>query len=1158
MLETSKVFEKEAFMRLIQKVRYETFFQKGLIVELDVAERGESSKDFAFKSFDKLRIEDFSGEHIRIEIASAVLQELVKSKVLKKEGTDYRLRVADLNDYNLPLNFRLYYDAVDALLARSFAYRLAFNRMTRQKDGSINIPMLHKPHQQLLWDLVDAAAIAPVTVGSWDSVSRILEAQYPEYFSRETLIEIMRQEVPGLTVNKAWNLLREKGHLTEAVFSSTYTITDKQVTIYGGDYETTNNRLQNCLRGQMLLRKETTKQEIAGIIDHLKGLIITLDCPEPYLQELYDALGSRAPAAMEEINIFMLNGLNDIIRFKEQPYTWKMIFYTTLTVVMGLVQIAIGIAIQLFTVGLMSHVGVGFISEGVGDLIFAVSAMRSGYFSWSAYWQHKKESIMFTVVTCGIGAFFARGAQVSRYGAKFAQQGLKSAGKEVASKAGKELIKEVGWSTVRNTVLKDFALHAIKGVALGVTSQAVAALVDNHLRELCVGFAASFYQQIRESAKKHKISQTIDKLYAHLGARKSKELFESHLRSALSERAFNETTSEAFLRYGVHVSRQIGDGLGSMNRQSSTPYSFSYIATLVLKLADYVSIAKNLYELGTLVDQLLDRVNNSLLGCSEMLNSQPVNNDREERENFKKSSLDFMNDQMNEQIGTIIGKKFVEPLLQTGANYLVNYLGRHIKKQYRSYKNYEHAQEFEKTKKEYEAKRKEAIESEANEETRKSIDQKYHSTLNDLKKRVRDPKLYAAILREGGHMDMQSLKAYAGVLDAHLKANGSKKGYLIEVKGNDGTSFTLQCGDPENVTKVELQVDQEHFTPLQHGTQMNESSGGDYDCLLNALKSEISELDMDNRMLREQIARRVETDLEIGETIRSGQHALGIRRGLYGGIRNRQNSEGANQIERTERWEFKEKVDVDLRNNGTTTRTNQEQVQDAHVEAVKLLERLVNCYTDDKELRGTSGNREIDVDNVRDSVIKAMNDAGLETPIQLDETKFKATKYVEKKQEGKESVWVPVQFEYYEAEGQPGITIRPKLNRSGTETCEMRLRLEYNVDNPIVPDNGPPHPHIGYTCRVTNGPAQFRNITGHIIFDDNPNLPGRQRSGMRSYENLPTQARVVDVDWTKTGNARPTRKDGPPRRNSFIGILVTSLASFHNFRKISASTSVSL
>ena len=95
-----------------------------------------------------------------------------------------------------------------------------------------------------------------------------------------------------------------------------------------------------------------------------------------------------------------------------QAYTVKMFFNTSIVVLLGLLQIAAGVAITLFTTGLMTNVATGFISEGVGDLIFAVSALRSGYFSWSSYWQHKKESIMFTVVTCGIGAFFSRGAQV--------------------------------------------------------------------------------------------------------------------------------------------------------------------------------------------------------------------------------------------------------------------------------------------------------------------------------------------------------------------------------------------------------------------------------------------------------------------------------------------------------------------------------------------------------------------------------------------------------------------------------------------------------------------------------------------------------------------------------------------------------------------------
>ncbi len=54
----------------------------------------------------------------------------------------------------------------------------------------------------------------------------------------------------------------------------------------------------------------------------------------------------------------------------------------------------------------------------MGDIQFAIEAAINGDFSWSNYLEHKKISIVCSLLTCGVGAYLNRGVQMSSAGAK--------------------------------------------------------------------------------------------------------------------------------------------------------------------------------------------------------------------------------------------------------------------------------------------------------------------------------------------------------------------------------------------------------------------------------------------------------------------------------------------------------------------------------------------------------------------------------------------------------------------------------------------------------------------------------------------------------------------------------------------------------------------
>ena len=138
---------------------------------------------------------------------------------------------------------------------------------------------------------------------------------------------------------------------------------------------------------------------------------------------------------------------------------------------------------------------------------------------------------------------------------------------------GKQLIKEVGVKTVGKEVLKDISLNAVKGVSFGLASSQVSQIVDNHLRTLCDGLVERFLTNIHETAANHKITKTIDIIYARLGPKEGNALIENHIKTALANKDMHNSWGATFLRYGAHVSRQIGDGL-SRQKVSGNAKSF--------------------------------------------------------------------------------------------------------------------------------------------------------------------------------------------------------------------------------------------------------------------------------------------------------------------------------------------------------------------------------------------------------------------------------------------------------------------------------------------------------------------------------------------------------------------------------------------------------
>jgi len=174
-------------------------------------------------------------------------------------------------------------------------------------------------------------------------------------------------------------------------------------------------------------------QPVMQIIEQCIGKLKSLKefkVGEKNLKEFFTK--GEYPPEMEKFANLLFD---DVFILELKPSYWNWSAFAV--GLLGMAQIAAGIALELCTSGLGATLGAILISEGVSDIIYAVHSTIMGNFSWKDYGIHKSISLLtsvVTVMTFGIGAGFSVGLQTAR---GTALQALKY----TAQRVGVEVVK---------------------------------------------------------------------------------------------------------------------------------------------------------------------------------------------------------------------------------------------------------------------------------------------------------------------------------------------------------------------------------------------------------------------------------------------------------------------------------------------------------------------------------------------------------------------------------------------------------------------------------------------------------------------------------------------------------------------------------------------
>jgi hypothetical protein len=102
----------------------------------------------------------------------------------------------------------------------------------------------------------------------------------------------------------------------------------------------------------------------------------------------------------DELHEYQSSGLICVIDIVEQnPMPWRSI---TVVTILGIIQIATGIALMGATFGFGANFGAALIAEGIGDILRGFMGMYTRQFSWGSYVAQKAVSLAISLATAGM------------------------------------------------------------------------------------------------------------------------------------------------------------------------------------------------------------------------------------------------------------------------------------------------------------------------------------------------------------------------------------------------------------------------------------------------------------------------------------------------------------------------------------------------------------------------------------------------------------------------------------------------------------------------------------------------------------------------------------------------------------------------------------
>lgn len=529
----------------------------------------------------------------------------------------------------------------------------------------------------------------------------------------------------------------------------------------------------------------------------------------------------------------------------------------------ALFQIVVGVAITLLTKGLALKFGSTLINEGVGDAIFALSSLQTGYFSWSDYRKHKMISVA-TSVFLFVGEigfskvkWFKKASDATKAGVAEVTEIGATVGGTLSEQTGTQLIKNFK-SVGLKKVVKETAFKTVISCKNALIQAGVGMAADyaikKFLNQITMAIGDEMASIISKDFSTHAISSTIDDLLC---------FFEPNTLQKLIMEKFQKM-KEASEHY-AKIHTQISSFADSIVRSDQNTYKcVTLVTSAMTKIISLGLVTKFVRQMYDKLDWLLNEVLKTKRDEDRINESAPNNVDELKADILKQlkheAAVQYRNS-VNANIvkpilvftGTAITKKAIEGIENIVKDSIA---------QRREAKLIERTHQL-----------IEAINENKKSKNTDEIPDDLIKEAIDIQMKTKNPETFKKIMKENTLLDEIGMECTRIAME---KEFGQKFMFVVKHKG---VAHELGKSNDPNVKIIELDLVDGHFL-----NNSNESSGNN--CLYHAINDKYPELSK-KFTSEDQLRNAAANVIDTNETIRSAianydkefQHQIG----LFGG-----------------------------------------------------------------------------------------------------------------------------------------------------------------------------------------------------------------------------------------------------------------------------------
>ena len=290
-------------------------------------------------------------------------------------------------------------------------------------------------------------------------------------------------------------------------------------------YELESSQLESIVKSA--LDKIYSSEQIShvlSIVPRLQGEVhkFTREMKVSFVE--FHNLDPRHDKAPQTLTFFSVWHMDSFLTIKQVPAKRKWFDWKAFACAMiGVAQVIAGAALVAFTAGICSQIGLGLITEGINDMVYATIAGLTGTFSWKDWAIQKVVSLSISLLTGGIGMLSSGGA--AKLGSPSFLGVLAKAAGTFATSAVAKVISDVLLAEVQQYVvtatmdlIKNNLFSGLKSeLRKHLTTMYYACSTDNDFKKKC----KSIGKHLTEALQKVQ-SSYIDQILSEIGGCLSK------------------------------------------------------------------------------------------------------------------------------------------------------------------------------------------------------------------------------------------------------------------------------------------------------------------------------------------------------------------------------------------------------------------------------------------------------------------------------------------------------------------------------------------------------------------------------------------------------------------------------------------------------------